>query len=99
MFLFEYARCECLHRISFQNRHSTLRDDWTTIKRLVNEVDSASTHFHSMLERLTLCIKPGESRQQARMNVEYSFFERLDEAGRQEAHVSRQAYKIHFMLA
>ncbi len=37
VFLFEDSRGECLHRIPFHHRHGTLRDDWSTIKRLVNE--------------------------------------------------------------
>ncbi len=99
MLLFEYSRGECLDRIILQHRHRALRDDWTTIKRLVNEVDRASTHLHAMLERLSLRIESRKRRQQTRMNVEYPPPERLDETRRQEPHVSRQTNEIDLMLA
>ena len=69
MLLFEYARGEGLDGVIFQHGHSALRDDWTTIERLVNKVDRASTHLHAMLERLSLRIESRECRQETRMNV------------------------------
>src|ERR1051325_4293521 len=70
VFLFEDARGECLDGVAFQHGHCALRDDWTTIERLVDEVDRATTHLHTVLERLSLCVESGKLRQQARMNVE-----------------------------
>ena len=98
MFLLEYACGKRLDSIVIEHGHGSLIDDWTTIKRFVNEVDRAATHFHTMLERLPLRIKPGERRQKTRMNIQYPPPERLDKARRQQPHVTGKTNKIHAII-
>ena len=98
MLLFKYSCRESLNSIVLEYWNSALRDDLTTIKRLVDEVHSAASHFHTMFERLSLRIKPGKRRQQTRVNVEYPIPERLDEARRQKPHVTSKTNKIDTML-
>src|SRR5687767_12671908 len=93
VFLFEDACGECLNRIAIEHGHGALRDDWPTIKRLVNKVDRAAANFHAMLERLSLRIKPGKRRQQTRMNIHNPVPERLNKTRRQQPHVTRETNK------
>ena len=78
MLLFEDAGGECFDGVIFKNWHGALRDDWTTIERLVHEVNRTPAYLHAMRECLSLRVKPGKSRQQARMNVENLPSERLN---------------------
>lgn len=60
--LFEDACGERLNSVVFHYRHCALSDDWATIERLVDKVNRATTHLHTMRECLSLRIEPGKSR-------------------------------------
>jgi hypothetical protein len=60
--LFEDARGEGFDSVVFHYGDGALRDDWATIERLVNKVDRATTHLHTVRERLSLRIESGKSR-------------------------------------
>src|SRR5690242_12787637 len=99
MFLFENSRRKRVDSISFQNRHDALRDDWSTVERLIHKMNCAAAEFHTVFERLTLCIETGKRRQQAGMNVQDAVPKRLDEARRQQPHITRETNQIHAPLA
>src|SRR5262249_5813752 len=69
------------------------------IKVFVDEVHRTSADLYAVFERLPLPVESGECGQQRRMNVQYPIGKRFEKEGRDQAHVSRQANQINFVLA
>src|SRR4030095_149006 len=71
VFLLQNPCCESALSIVIQHRHDSLRDNRTTVKRIVDKVDGAAADLCSMRDRLPLSVKTRERREQARVYVEH----------------------------
>src|SRR5271157_5094498 len=85
--------------IRAEHGHGLLQDDGAVVEVGVHEVHRAAGDFHAIVEGLLLRLQSWKRRQQRRMDVEDAVGKLLHEPRRQQAHVSRKADKINFVLA
>lgn len=94
VFLLEDAMGEGGLIVGVEDRDGALGDDDAVVELLVDEVDGAAGDLDAVVEGLLLGIEAGEGREQRGMDVEDALREGLDEAGREQAHVSGEAYVV-----
>jgi len=98
MLLLEYAFGQRVFVVRIQHRHRLLYDDRPVIQFLVNDVNRATAHFHTIGKGLFLGLKPWKSRQKRWMNIEDSLRKLAHEPRRKQAHVASQTDQINLMF-
>jgi hypothetical protein len=84
--------------VAVEHGDSRLLPDWTAVQIFVDKVDRAAGDFHTMDQRLILCIEARESGQERGMDVENPSGESPDEVPAQQPHVTGQTNQVNPML-
>lgn len=82
VFFDEDALGEGVCVVGLENRNCTLENDGAVVEVFIDEVHSAASDFHSVIEGLLLGVEARESGQQRGVNVEDAVGESGDESGR-----------------
>src|ERR1700738_316131 len=84
--------------IGVEHRHDALQNDDAVVEVLIHEVARAAGHPDAVVEGLLLRIEPWESGQKRGVDVEDAVWERGNEIGREQAHVTGQADEVDVVL-
>ena len=83
--------------VALNHWNCPLQNDRPVIQMLIHKVNRTPGHFHAVIERLLLRIKPRKRRQQRWMNVQNAIGKCGDELRRQQPHITSEANQVHAM--
>ena len=98
VFFFQNAFAQAFFGVLRENGNGGLRQDCSSVQRLVHEVDGAARNFYPMLQGLSLGMQPSKRGEQGGMDVDDPSREPLNEGRAQDSHEPSQDDQLHAAL-